>query len=300
MTMMSSTSDKKSNFFFANCLQCEGIIRVPITIRPDSSVGCPHCDTQFDLYALLDQIPEVSVEEGSSADNSDSTDDFQIDTGSSTEQQDGKFVVPPQLAAGMRKRRRRRRRSSSESSSGSRDGSRSSGSSSRSGAVPSSSSSTSIDPSRQLSEAEELRLARRQERAQKEREKLQQQREAAALRNVGQHKNTGASKSGSRRKEPKRSPVLEAVKIVIGGFLAAPIAYLLLMWVFSRDPLNLVPTLNNYVPALVPDALVLDEETADSIPKVKAEKDSSIDSMSSLPIPETDPDDVDLGLEIYK
>lgn len=294
---MSPTSDKKSNFFFANCLQCEGIIRIPITIRPDSSVGCPHCKSQFDLYALLDHIPEVSVEEAAAADLSDSSEEFQIDTATSAEKQDGKFVVPPQLAAGMRKRRRRRRRSSESSSTDSQSGSSSSGSSLNGHSTgASTSSSDSIDPNRQLSEAEELRLARREERAQKERDKIQQQREAAALRAAGQHRRSGSS----RRAEPKQSAVFEATKIIIGGMLAAPIAYLLLMWVFSRDPLGLVPTINSYAPVLVPEALILDDEDDEGVASVPQAESDSEDLFNSLPIPETDPDDVDIDADLFK
>ncbi|WP_148618853.1 hypothetical protein [Mariniblastus fucicola] len=282
-------SDNKTKFFFANCKQCEGIIRIPITIRPDSAVSCPHCSIQFDLVAFLDQIPEVTIVDGPSVGSiaerdSESADSFQIDTGAA-EQLDGKFVVPPQLASGIRKRRRRRRKSSSQSSS--RD---------------QSTNGTPVNANRQLSEAEELQLERRAERAKREREKLQQQREAAALRNVNLRKPGSRSSSSSRNAQPKRSPAIEVLKIVIGGMFAAPIAYLLLLWVFSRDPLGLVPTINSYAPILVPDGLVLekdepkfklDDSEADS--NFSADPDSEFeDGLLDLPIPNTDPDDIKL------
>ena len=263
MTMMSSTSDKKSNFFFANCLQCEGIIRIPITIRPDSAVSCPHCKTQFDLVAYLDQIPEVSVSEGGSSDSGSGSgsdpdsSEFEIETDDGIAKQDGKYVVPPQIAAGMRKRRRRRRRSSSESSS---ESSPSSPGSSANSSSPSSSSPSSS--AAQPSEAEELEKERREERARRGREKLQQQREAAALRE-GAASHEGARRSGrassgssKRPSTPARNPVMEAIKIIVGGLLAVPIAYLLLMWVFSRDPLSLRHTIHDFAPFLVPSKLI--------------------------------------------
>ena len=264
---MSSTSDKKTNFFFANCMKCEGIIRIPITIRPDSSVSCPHCKSQFDLIAFLDQIPEADVTEGNSSStqvNSDSdSGEFKIETGA--EQVNGKFVVPAQLAAGMRKRRRRRRRSSSSESAATE------------GSVPSpvTSPSSKPDPNRQLSEAEELKIARRENRAEREREKLKQQREAAAARvNAGQRNRS----SRPRRQEAKRSPMMEAFKIIVGGLMAAPIAYLLLMWVFSRDPLGLVPQINNYAPILVPPRLEPQEEG--SLPSAQSSETSPGDILS--------------------
>lgn len=270
---MSPTSDKKTNYFFANCMKCEGIIRIPITIRPDSAVSCPHCSSKFDLIAFLDQIPEANISESaptSSAALSDSG-EFDVQTTSTTETQDGKFVVPAQLAAGMRKNRRRRRKKSSSKSSSESSSSRSSSpessasESSDSSSVESTAprrSSATLDPNRQLSEAEELKLARRADRSQREREKIQQQREAAALREGAQARRAAAAANPRRRSSstPKRSPVMEAFKIIIGGMLAAPIAYLLLMWGFSRDPLNLVPEISKYAPALIPPILEPQDE----------------------------------------
>ena len=236
---ITSMSEKTTNFFFANCMKCEGIIRIPITIRPDSSVSCPHCSSQFDLIDFLDQIPAADITEGGTGENQSDSDsgEFKIETESGAEKVNGKYVVPAQLAAGMRKRRRRRRRRSSSESA-------------PEGSVPSpTTTSTTTEPARQLSEAEELKIARREDRAQRERDKLKQQREAAAEReNIRQRGGV------SRRRRPavKRNPVMEAFKIIIGGLLAAPIAYLLLMWVFSRDPLGLAPQINNYAPMLVP------------------------------------------------
>ena len=274
MKTMSSTSDKKPDFLFANCEQCEGIIRIPINVRPESSVSCPHCDNRFQLASVLNQqVPEIQFVDGSAPSPvSTTTEDVQIETGiktdSTTEQADGKFVVPPQLAAGIRKRRRRRRKSSSESS-GQKSG-------------------------RPLSEAESNELARRRDRANEEREKLQQQRAAAALRSKakdGDSKPGSGSRShdSSRRMTSNRSPVLEAIKIGVGGLLAIPIAYLLLMWIFSRDPLQLAPKLNAVMPILVPSKMIVDEDT--ELPN--AAEDSNRSNGSSLPVPKTDPDDID-------
>ena len=243
-------------------MRCEGIIRIPIAIRGNSLISCPHCSTQFKLAEFADQIPQGEIVESENLNGTASdSGEFQIDT-DGIAQQDGKFVVPPQLAAGIRKRRRRRRKRSSESSS------------------------SDTNTPKQLSEAEELRTARKEERAQREREKIQAGVSAAVVANPNVR-----SRSQRKSSAPKRSPVFEAVKIIFGGLLAAPIAYLLLMWVFSRDPLNLVPTINSYAPILVPEALTFegDESTKplvdpDGIPE---------DSLRGLPVPETDPDDID-------
>ena len=76
---------------------------------------------------------------------------------------------------------------------------------------------------------------------------------------------------------------------MFGGLLAAPIAYLLLMWVFSRAPLNLVPTISSYAPILVPEALTFEGDET----KPMLDDGSSKDPRRGLPVPETDPDDID-------
>lgn len=257
---MTPASDKKSNFFFANCLHCEGIIRLPIAIRPGSFVNCPHCSSQFELIDFMDQIPEVEVVAGQQPNGTASpSEEFHIET-EGIEKLDGKFVVPPQLAAGIRKRRRRRRKRSEASQNG-----------------------TATDPGG-MTEADELKQARREDRAQRERDKIQQQREQAAVQVDPKRR-----RPSSRPPVPKRNPVLEGLKIIFGGILAAPIAYLLLMWIFSKDPLQLSPTIHSYAPLLVPESLIFEED--EELPAIGSKE--SIESLRGLPIPETDPDDVD-------
>ena len=221
------------------------------------------------MIDFMDQIPEVEVVGEQQRNGADpATDEFHIDTeAEGIEKQDGKFVVPPQLAAGIRKRRRRRRRAESQNSS-------------------------STDPS-QMTEADELKQARRAERAEKEREMIRLQRERSSVQIDPQKR-----RSSSRPAPPKRNPILETSKIIFGGLLAAPIAYLLLMWLFAKDPLSLSPTIHSYAPLLVPESLVFDE--SDDVPSASSLE--SEDSLRGLPVPETDPDDVDpmkvdLGIE---
>ena len=274
---MSSTSDRKSKHFFANCVSCDGIVRVPIAIRPNSDVNCPHCGARCEFGDLTDQIPEVQVIVD---DDSSPESEFQIDE--SIEQQDGKFVVPPQLAAGIKKRRRRRRRSSSSSSS-----SASSSSSPSSSASEPSQQATPVVAPKQLTEAEENKQHRKEERIERKREEFQQKRQSAA---------NPAPRRPRRPSSPKRNPVAEALRVAIGGALAAPIAYLLLMWVFSRDPLHLVPTINSFAPILVPDKLVLDDDEVNDAPKARrggsdletdeADETETDDFFKGLPEPE--------------
>ena len=49
-------------------------------------------------------------------------------------------------------------------------------------------------------------------------------------------------------------------KLVVGGLLALPIAYMILFWVFTKDPLNIAPVLYRTVPGIVPEVLVPEAE----------------------------------------
>ena len=257
MATMNPSSDKKPEYLFANCTQCEGIIRIPITVRPDSTLVCPHCNDQVKLDVVLaQQVPEVKYADGSvptpqeSTSESDELSSIEIETDSATEQQDGKFVVPPQLAAGVKKRRRRKR--SSESRSKSKGSSKS---------------------NRKLSEAEEIRRARREEHLKREREKKKLEIERANAPIAVPR--PGSGRSSSRHHTPKRSPVVEALKVIAGGMLAIPIAYLLLMWVFSRDPLGLAASIHSAAPYLVPDAMIAVENEEADTPKATDDSQGS-------------------------
>lgn len=267
---MSSTSDKKAKFFFANCLHCDGIIRIPIAIRPSSDVACPHCANRSKLVDLMDQIPEGEVVSGQGDPTGSAATVIELEPDLATPQKNGKFIVPSQLAAGIKKRRRRRRRSSesgdesgrssssSSSSSSSRSSDEQASRGSQSPLIRASTNNTSTPSAKPLSEAEENRQARKEEQAQRRREEFQKKRESTAAR-------SGPAPARTRSKRPapaKRNPVLETVKIVIGGMFAAPIAYLLLLWIFSRDPLGIAPTIHSVAPLLVPEWVLGDDEEA--------------------------------------
>jgi hypothetical protein len=55
-----------------------------------------------------------------------------------------------------------------------------------------------------------------------------------------------------RPKKPAKNPILEFVKIALGGGAAIPIALLILWWAFGKDPFDAGPWVAQYVPAIVP------------------------------------------------
>jgi hypothetical protein len=273
MAIMNSSSEQQSDFLFGNCPQCKGMIRFPTTARPNSSVSCPHCDAAFPLSAGLDQqVPEVKFLDVAAEDlqfeaPAEKVGEIQIDTGDAEKVRD-KFVVPPQLAAGIRKRRRRRSRSSSGGASSSSGGGSSSGGNGLTAG----------------SEAEESQIQRRQERAERDRKEAQEKRALAAAR-----------QGSSRVKPAPKNPAVEYVKIAVGAFMAIPIAYLLLMWVFSRDPLSLAPTIHGVIPAAVPPVMRPDDSEETIAPADTGEEEVESERKGiPLPVPVLESDDEDL------
>jgi len=123
--------------------------------------------------------------------------------------------------------------------------------------------------------------------------------------------NEGPSRARSERKPARRgtsrkssanqrSPVLEMIKVIIGGALAIPIAYLLVFWVFRQDPLSVGPSIGKVAPFLVPKDLRGDDVIDIQKKKSEAEKldqETTTPKDSSLMVPELDPDKVlkDIG-----
>ena len=73
------------------------------------------------------------------------------------------------------------------------------------------------------------------------------------------------------------SPVVTFLKVVAGGALALPIAYLIVMWVFARDPLGIGEQVGERIPFVVPASLRADSED-DENPDSQSEGLSGLDS----------------------
>jgi hypothetical protein len=82
-------------------------------------------------------------------------------------------------------------------------------------------------------------------------------------RSSSSHSHSSASQS-SRLPTVARNPTMEIVKVIVGGILAIPIAYLLVLWIFGQDPLNVVPKVENVAPYMVPASLREKSKPVDS------------------------------------
>jgi len=93
---------------------------------------------------------------------------------------------------------------------------------------------------------------------------------------------------------------MEVFKIVIGGFLAIPIAYLLVLWVFKQDPLQVAPKISESAPFLIPPQFrsadaEADGAKTDALNESKGVNENSgdevkvINDLNELPKPTLDP-----------
>lgn len=97
--------------------------------------------------------------------------------------------------------------------------------------------------------------------------------------------------SSRRPKTSTRNPTVEMIKVVVGGLLAIPIAYMLVLWVFQQDPINVAPKINQVAPFLVPAALreeaIESEKSAEPAESLGDSADAQ--NLDVAPIPKLDP-----------
>ena len=273
-----------NSLIVGNCIACSGLVRVSTTASANADVRCPHCQETFPLIRLLESAaPEVEVVEPQAPPVKKQTQKLYIDqTTETTKDAAGKFVVPSQLAKGARRRKSSRSRSDgsrSRSSSSSSETERSSRhrSDSRSHGDARPSSRRKPSPQEQLDERvdETSRKTRHPENESRNApppgiESLDREPEPLVQpRGSSDHSELPLSSHRSTRHRDARAaeahnaqsnPAADFFKMLVGACLALPIAYLIVMWVFSQDPLGIGRGLGEKLPFLVPTALRADAE----------------------------------------
>ena len=82
------------------------------------------------------------------------------------------------------------------------------------------------------------------------------------------HRSTRHRDRRAEEDDSEPNSVVVFLKVLAGGALALPIAYLIVMWVFSRDPLGIAERLGETVPFVVPSSM---RGEADEVPEPKVE-----------------------------
>ena len=274
-----------------NCLSCKGLVRVPATAPTSSTVKCPHCNEAFQLSQILNHaVPELEIVV-------DEQETDEVEDEGALKDSEGRFVVAKQLRQGSKKKsRRRRRRRSSESD----------------GVVPEgmvpvpkplinedsnedSESSTAV-----IDEVDGSRFSVSDSKSKSPRESFDSRRSSSRSSSSDSSRSRSRSRSSSTtRKSSGSNAAVEIIKVVLGGAMAIPIAYLLVLWVFRQDPLDVAPKISKTVPMLVPAQFHPDEEEFSAVDE-DAEEDKEDDgwggildaSGDGLPKPNRDPSKV--------
>jgi hypothetical protein len=294
LVVIESNSNQPQNFVIGNCLKCQALVKVSALADRESLVKCPRCSEKFKLYTVLDQfVPELELVEEHENQSDETVPHVDIirEYGDNSDKPRTKFVVPRQLAAGARKRRRKkRRRSRSSSENGSSSSRGSSSQSSRSSNTPELmvvKDAPESSASSSQSESSDSTSGRNSSGSE------HSSRSSSSGRSSSRSSSSGRSSRSSRSRKKSDSSAAETLKVVAGGLLALPLAYMLLFWVFHRDPLNVAPMIHGTFPSAVPEVLIPESESVESEP-VNEDVDEG-----RLPIPDLDPDNIqgnpDLG-----
>jgi len=262
------------------------LVRVSATANANAKVRCPHCQQTFPLVHLLESaVPEVEVVEPQVVAPPEAQTQTQVpkqkrelyidQTAETVKDAAGKFVVPSQLAKGARRRKssrsgRSRSRSSSRNSETERSSHRGSDSRSR--------------PSGNRSDHREKQRTDRVDQASHTAGSIannsandaRPQRKPVGESFDHDQETHAQSRSSSSRSEPPLSshrstrhrdaraaealqampnPAMDILKVIAGACLALPIAYLIVMWVFTLDPLGIGAGLGEKLPFMVPAAI---------------------------------------------
>jgi len=85
----------------------------------------------------------------------------------------------------------------------------------------------------------------------------------------------------SRRSAPT-STTAEMIKVILGGLLAFPTAYLVVFWVFHRDPLEIGPATGKVVPFVVPEKLRKSDDGERNVPSSQFDDQEGLLKLNSL------------------
>lgn len=295
-----------------NCISCNGLMRVPVTTDVTHVARCPHCGVRFPVQQLIaSAIPAAEIIDGEIAQEiMPMVDRIKAKSEENADKPRTKFEVAKQLHDGAKHRRRRRRRShsgqqSESSSDENRDRSRSSVASDRSGDPRSSRSGGRIDASSvPLASTQSLAAAESAGVKIVDGDRLPDGDRGARKSSPwsssrSTNRTSSRSQNNSRRHSPAQlsedvaeNSLLEIVKIVFGGMIAFPLAYLAMMWMGGLDPFSLAVPMQNVAPFFVPPSLMTDPDENVS-PEIDGQfqEDETFDD-GQLPMPSIDPDEI--------
>ena len=314
-----------------NCPSCERLMQIRVVTDVASVAKCPHCQSQIRVRDLLaSAVPEAEIIDGkekSEKQVSDYVADRQRVYDDSEPKTREKFEVPNQLYAGASRRNRKKRVGSRRSSSrgnSSRDsfarqrsGNNGGSENSRVDTSPTKSSSantsnvvqrTGVKDKPKAASATSVNGAATTSSSSAAPNSIQQRRAAKPV-SVPTPRQRSSSSRGRRSSDMDDEVELgltDVIKFLIGGMIAAPLAYLALLWVSGVDPFGMAGTFERISPAIIPDSMrsesVADQPSSGFAPPAGDASSLLFESSSDdvgfesdfeeegLPLPSLDPD----------
>ena len=308
-----------------NCSACNGLMQIPVVTDVGAFVKCPHCQGKMSVRELIATIaPEAEVVENAAL-IKDAEIDYAADRQRVYEEPETpkpreKFVVPNQLSAGAsrrtRKRRERQLKAAREARLSNGDANKKANKSGRrssdvnsqptSGRV----SQEKVDADRRLAEsrAAESRAAETEAEKSKAALAVGNSSNASAAATIpstprppsgsaSTSRSSNRSSASSRRRSDEDDPefvLVDVIKLLVGGVVAAPIAYLALLWIVGVDPFGMAPRFESLSPSLVPESLRSEEDDSALTPSPSVDMSSRFETgeAGGLPMPETNPDSI--------
>lgn len=315
-----------------NCPSCQRLMQIPVVTDVASVAKCPHCQSQIRVRDLLaSAVPEAEIIDGkekSEKQVSDYVADRQRVYDDSEPKTREKFEVPNQLYAGASRRNRKKRVGSRRSSSrgnSSRDsfarqrsGNNGGSENSRVDTSPTKSSSantsnvvqrTGVKDIPKTASATSVNGAATTSSSSAAPNSIQQRRAAKPVP-VPTPRQRSSSSRGRRSSDMDDDEVelglTDVIKFLVGGMIAAPLAYLALLWVSGVDPFGMAGTFERISPAIIPDSMrsesVADQPRSGFAPPTGDASSLLFESSSDdvgfesdfeeegLPLPSLDPD----------
>ena len=301
-------------------------MQIPVVTDVASVAKCPHCQNEIRVRDLLaSAVPEAEIIDKNKDNNrvSGYIADRQRVYDDNKQKPREKFEVPNQLYNGASRRNRKRRvgsKGSSSRSSSSRDSSSrrrpsNNGSSSSSQARPN--SNGDVVSKKQGSNVSSNNSPRPKSEASPNASKAASKstpvkpassssvvpdaaQERRAPTSVPRPRKSSSSRRRSDDMDDEEFGLAEVVKFLGGGLIAAPLAYLALLWVLGVDPFGLAGTFERISPAIVPASMLSEsnEPSSGFAPPsgnssnllFEASEDESFDDDGDLPLPSLDPD----------
>ena len=275
-----------------NCPSCQGLMQIPVVTDAQAQAKCPHCSNKILVRELLASlVPEAEIVEAGATEDSQIMADRQriVDDGKPKERK--RFEVPNQLYNGASRRSRKRRSKSRKSGSSRGDRSSSKSTPSRSdvdnsvlprtrgtvgplGAPSDATSATAMTKGTRVapvnqpsSQPVESNIPAQSSQPVESSQPSQSVGSEPVIEQTPYPKSNPkvtATKStvpsAPRRRtsdydEATEFSIIDVFKFIVGGLIAAPLAYLMLLWVIGVDPFGAASVFESLSPSIVPQAL---------------------------------------------